>query len=411
MPQGPGVYLFLDEKGNVLYVGKAKSLKHRVSSYFLNKKNLGAKTSALIAKVKKIKVVSAASEIESLLLEANFIKKYSPSYNVRLIDGKSYPFIRVTINDAYPKVLVARRMGDTTSLYFGPYPNTGAMHLVLRTIRRIFPFQSVMVHEKKPCLYYHLNLCPCPTVFKDTEYRKDIARIVKLLSGKTRFVLRDLERKKEAEVRNEQFEKAAVLQRKINAMHLITDPIHKPFEYETNPNLLSDLRRKEADSLKEQLRLVDVDIESLSRIECYDISNTSGTHAVGSMVVFVDGEKDVSEYRRFKIRGVSGQNDVAMISEILKRRLKHADWELPELIIVDGGKGQISSALKALHDANISIPIIGLAKREEIIITSDFKEIRLPRDSETLHLVMRIRDEAHRFAITYHRKLRSVLPR
>ncbi len=208
-------------------------------------------------------------------------------------------------------------------------------------------------------------------------------------------------------VKSENFEKASVLQKKIDSMILIIQPVHKPFEYETNPNLLSDLRNEEMELLRNELLRFGTKTGKLVRIECYDISNTSGKFSTGSMVVFTNGEKDTSEYRRFKIRKDGMPNDFAMMEEVIERRIKHGDWPMPNLLIVDGGKGQISSALKALQQTNLSIPVVGLAKREEIIITSDFTEIRLPKNSQALHLVMRIRDEAHRFALTYHQKLRS----
>lgn len=417
MPQEAGIYFFLDEKNNVLYVGKAKNLKNRVASYFTRNSYILPKTRLLVSKIAKIKTILVNSEIESLLLEANYIKKYKPKYNVSLIDGKAYPLIRIIIKDRYPKVLIVRREEDNSkasgSLYFGPFPNTSAMRMVLRTVRRIFPFQSVANHPKRICLYNHLGLCPCPPMFQTEEerkrYKKNIFYLILFLQGQKKKVIKDLEKERKFYSKNEQFEEAKRIQQQINSIHYITSPIHKPFEYETNPNLKDDLRRNELISLKKHFLKAGVSVENLDRIECYDISNIAGTHAVGSMVVFTNGEKDTSSYRKFKIRLTTGPNDFAMIEEVLGRRLNHGEWEFPKLIIVDGGKGQISSALKALDEQHLSIPLIGLAKREEIIITSDFKEIRLPKDSEALKLVMRIRDEAHRFAITYHRKLRSKL--
>lgn len=363
----------------------------------------------LVSQINDVKTIRVESEIESLLLEANLIKKYKPRYNIRLTDGKAYPLIRITVKDEYPKVLVARRSEDPKSLYFGPFPNSGAMRLVLKTIRRIFPYQSVVNHPNKPCLYYHLGLCPCPSVFEDRHYKKTIKHMVSFLEGKTGKVLKDLENERDLFSKNLEFEEAAKVQKQIDSIALITSKFYKPSEYETNPNLREDIRQEELFELKEELNKNGVGVRNLSRIECYDISNTSGKNATASMVVFKDGEKDSSSYRKFRIRGFyNGKpNDFAMMEEVIKRRLKHDEWETPDLIVVDGGKGQISSALKSLREENSHIPLVGLAKREETIITSDFKEIRLPRDSKQLHLVMRIRDEAHRFAITYHKKLRS----
>lgn len=413
MPKEPGVYLFLDNKGIVLYVGKAKDLRARVTSYFTKGTTLGEKTRILVSKINKIKTIQVATEIESLLLEANLIKKYIPQYNVRFTDGKGYPFIRITVLNDYPAVCVSRKTDDTNSLYFGPYPNVGAMRLVLKTIRRIFPFQSAINHGNKKCLYYHLGLCPCAAATKSQEvkqnYKKVIRYICTFLDGNIQKVIKDLEKERKLASNNELFEQAQDIQKKIDAIRLITNAVTPAFEYVTNPNLSFDVRKKEQTELIEHLQQHGVSIEKLDRIECYDISNFQGSNSVGSMVVFTKGEKDSSEYRRFKIKKIIGPNDFAMMQEIIQRRLTHQEWKLPDLFIVDGGKGQISSAFKMLKNTNTNIPLVGLAKREETIITSDFREIRLPRNSLALHLVMRIRDEAHRFAITYHKKIRSRL--
>ncbi len=411
LPSNPGIYLFLDEKGDVLYVGKAKNLKKRVASYFANRTNLGEKTKQLVKKTRIIKAVKAHSEIEALLLEASFVKKYQPYYNSRLTDGKAYPLIRITKRDEYPKGLIARRQEDKNSLYFGPYPNAGAMKLVLKTVRKIFPFQSVLNHPKKICLYNHLGLCPCPPVFKSgslrKEYMKNIRHLIDFLDGKSKKVIRELGKEREEESKKQNYEKAMEVQKKIDSINIITNPTYKLFEEEINPNLKEDLHTQEGKELANYLQNTSSKVEKVKRIECYDISNIQGKFAVGSMIVFVNGKKDTAFYRRFKIRyNKQEPNDFAMMMEVLERRFMHPEWPYPDLIVVDGGKGQVSSALKVLKKKNLDIPLIGLAKREEIIIVSDLKEIQLPKDSKALLLVMRIRDEAHRFAISYHRKLR-----
>ena len=412
MPLGPGVYLFLNQNNEVLYAGKAKNLRNRVSSYFKNNIELGPKTRILISQIVKIKTIEVPSEIEALLLEANYIKKFRPKYNIRLMDGKAYPLIRITIKDKYPKVLIARRSDDKKSIYFGPFPNSSAVTLVLKTIRKIFPYQSVINHAKRICLYNHLGLCPCPEVVKDKEYRKNIRHIVTLLKGNTKRAIHSLEKERNVLSKLEEFEKAKVLQRKIDAIKLITDPVYNQFDYKVSPNLNQDILDNQSSSLRYLLSQNGIHVEKLERIECYDISNMSGTNATGSLVVFTNGEKDSSQYRRFKIKNLPNfpnlPNDFAMMQQVISRRLNHAEWPYPDLIIVDGGKGQVSAAKKALKEKSITIPVIGLAKREEIIITSDLKEIMLPRTFEALKLVMKIRDEAHRFTISYHRKLRSI---
>lgn len=466
MPSKPGVYLFLDKKGNVLYVGKAKNLKKRVKSYFVNTKNLLEKTRILVSQIEKIKTFIASSEIEALLLEANYIKLYKPKYNAKLTDGKAYPLIQITIKDKYPKVLIARRADDNKSLYFGPFPNSSALRLVLKTIRRIFPYQSVVNHPNKLCLYNHLGLCPCPQVMGYKEYKKNIRHIITFLKGNTKKIISNLKKEKSMLSKREEFEKAEVLQKKIDAIYYVTSPVYEKFDYKINPNLEVDLRNKELLLLKTCLSKHSLQVGNLKRIEAYDISNISGNFATGSMVVFTNGEKDSSEYRRFKINNLPNSpnipNDFAMMQQIISRRLNHHEWSFPDLIIVDGGKGQVSAALKALYSSSDQarpesrevmsssrkrsstrsmtdprflegdkvssrqartidgIPIIGLAKGEETIIIPSpnslslrerarvrFIEISLPKDSPALHLIQRIRDEAHRFAIAYHRKLRS----
>lgn len=413
LPEKSGVYIFLNKKGKILYVGKAKNLKARVSSYFNNRIIFGEKTRLLVSQTEKIKIIITFSEIESLLLEANLIKKSKPLFNIKLTDGKTYPSIRITIKDQYPAVLIARKQDDNQSIYFGPFPNGKAMRLVLKILRKIFPFHSLVNHPKRICLYNHLGLCPCLPVFNSPRLKKaynlNIRRMVSFLKGDVKKVVKELEKERDFWSIKEQYEKASKIQNKINSIKLVTASFHSPIEYELNPNLRDDLREQKIADLKQSLNNNGIKILSLNRIECYDISNISGKHATGSMVVFIKGEKTKSLYRRFKIIFKSNVNDFLMIKEIISRRLKHKEWEYPDLIIVDGGKGQVSFGVQALNENYLKIPIIGIAKKNEIIITSDFREIILPKNSNTLLFLKSIRDEAHRFAIAYHRKLRSKL--
>jgi len=391
-----------------LYIGKAKNLKSRVSSYFLNK-DLGEKTKNLVLQTVKIKTIVVSSEIESLLLEANLIKKYNPKYNIKLTDGKIYPSIRITFKDKYPKIIIVRKQDDKKSLYFGPYPDRGKMRFVLKIIRKIFPYESVLNHPKKICLYNHIGLCPCAEVLGDNGYKKNVKRIIKFLSGKTKKVIDELEKKRDFYSNKQDYKKAGDLQKKIDAIKEITAPVYKPFEYIVNPNFKSDIRKAEQEELVNVLNQKGIAVKNTYRIECFDISNISGFSIAASMVVFINGEKAPREYKRFRIRyfNKGKPNDFAAMEEVISRRFNHLDWETPNLLIVDGGKGQISSALKALNLKNVSVPVIGLTKREETVITAHFKQISLPRNSKALHLLMRIRDEAHRFALAYHKKLRS----
>lgn len=344
-------------------------------------------------------------------MEANLIKKHKPKYNIRLTDGKAYPLIRITNKDIYPAVMTARRPDDKKSIYFGPYPNSTALRSVLRFLRKTFGYQSTANHQKTVCLYNHIGLCPCASIYKtpeaQKEYKKTITHIVDFLNGKTKKVLKELEKERDSFAKNEFFEKAAQIQKQIDQIVYITQPTHKPFEYETNPNLKTDLRMQEMQSLQQILSNHGLNINLPRRIECYDNSNIQGSSPTSSMVVLTDGEIDKSQYRKFKIRTVKGPNDFASMQEVLSRRFRHPEWPMPDLLIVDGGKGQISSAAKVLDELELNIPLVGLAKREETIITPDFKEVRLKKSDPALKLAMRVRDEAHRFAIIFHRKLRS----
>ncbi len=439
MPSKPGVYLYLDKDKNIIYVGKAKDLKSRVSSYFTGLSQLGPKTHALVEQIDKIRIIVVESEIESLLLEAFYIKKYRPRYNIRLTDDKSYPLIKITLKEDYPAVIFAHKMDDPKATYFGPFPSSGSVKLVLRTLRRAFPYQSVLNHPKRTCLYNHLGLCPCPPVNNSEElkkeYRKNIKNIIKVLEGKSQIVLKELKREMEEKSKQEKFEEASILKMKINALRIITEPTIKPFEYDINPNLRIDIRKRELDGLRDSLMASGLTVNPLIRIECYDISNIQGTNATGSLVVLTEGEIDKSQYRKFKIKQDGKPNDFAMMAEMLERRLKHAEWPIPDLLIIDGGKGQLSSVLEAMEKVNVHFPVVGLAKREETIVIptiqsffneshvqevtpslsrhlygkneDNFREISLSKNSASLHLIQRIRNEAHRFAITYHRKLRS----
>ncbi len=420
----------------MLYVGKANDLKARVSSYFTSK-DLGDKTRILVSRIKKINITIVESELEALLLEAFYIKKFRPKYNSRLTDNKSYVRIKIKVKDKYPSMVLVRREEDPTALYFGPYPSTRSVRLVLKTIRRVFPYVSTPNHPKRICLYHHLGLCPCPPVLDSKElqkqYKKNIRNIIRMFEGESQKIMRELEHERDKFSKNEEYEEALKIQKKIAALSLITKPFHRPLEYAVNPNLREDIRNKEMTGLMEALNAKGYNLQTLQRIECFDISNIQGTNATASMVVLSNGEVDKSQYRKFKMK-TKGPNDFVMIQEVLTRRLKHSEWPFPNLLIVDGGKGQVSSALKVLSENGLSIPLIGLAKREETIVIPviarkndeaipfnnreaheisknirnlKFTEVSLPKNSPSLHLIMRIRDEAHRFAITYHKKLRS----
>lgn len=402
--------MFLDDNGKIIYVGKAQNIRKRVSSYFLSK-DLGPKTSVLVSKIKTIKTIPVESEMEAFLLEAYLIKKHDPKYNSRLTDGKSYPYVFVNMEANYPSIQIVRRPAGLKNI-FGPFPNAGDLRYVLKLIRKAFPYQSVTNHPKKKCLYNHLGLCPCPPLLNNTElkkYKNNMKHVVKFLKGDSRGVLKDLENERDEESGKENFEEAMEIQRRIEKIKSITSGFIHPFNYDLNPNLKEDLAERNTHELASLLKENGIQTDDLKRIECFDISNISGEYSVGSMVVFTNGEKDGSSYRRFKIKNPPKvvPNDFAMMSEVLERRLKREDWPQPSLIIIDGGKGQVSAVKKILLKLNKKILIIGLAKREETIITQNLTEIKVPRGTGAFRLITAIRDEAHRFAITYHKKLRS----
>ncbi len=292
---------------------------------------MGSKTNILVSQIAKIKTIIVNSEIEAFLLESRCIKEYKPRYNVKLTDDKAYITIRITIKDKYPKVLMARRPSDKNSIYFGPFPNGAtALRTVLKTIRKIFPYQSVPNHTKRICLYYHFRLCPVPPVFDSPEfrkeYRKNIRHIIDFLKGNTRKIIKDIKKERDILSKNEKFEKADFLQSKIKAIELITGPFYKTtLDININPNLTDDLRVKEIQDLITILNKNNAHVKKLERIECFDISNISGVNATGSMVTFINGEKDGNWYRKFKIKTLTTSNDFGMMEEVIKRRFNHKD--------------------------------------------------------------------------------------
>jgi len=407
------VYFFKDANGKLLYVGKAKDLKKRVTSYFSHKA-LDAKTLKLVSLVVTIEHIRVGSEIEAFLLESSLIKKHKPFYNIKLIDDKSYPMIEIS-SGINPSVTVTRKKIDPKATYYGPYSDATALKAVLKLIRKIFPYQSVKNHPKRKCLYYHLGLCPCILANnKDRkEYSRNLKSIGKFLDGKKEEVVKALTQARDEFSKVEDYENSALVQERINRINLITSETYDPFHYINKPDFYFERIEKELDSLIEILKPY-YQLKSLKRIECYDISNISGKNATGSMVVFENGDKAGKEYRRFKIKTKDTPDDFAMMKEMLSRRLDNASWPTPDLLVIDGGKGQVGAALKALANSGKRIPLIGLAKREEIIVVPikiqsgvEFEEIKLAHSTPGINLLRRIRDEAHRFAITYHKLLRK----
>lgn len=386
-----------------------------MSSYFSQNRPHDVKTTKLISEIKSVEHIIVQSEIDAFLLEANLIKKYKPFYNIKMSDDKSYPYIKITKKDI-PSVTVVRKKNDKKAYYFGPYPDGSNVKTILRIIRRIFPFESVENHPKKRCLYNHIGLCPCASVISKNrhEYRKNIAKIKSFLEGEKDLALKDLLKEQKEYVVKEEFERAATVQKQIDSIHLVTSERFDPHFYSEKPDFYLQRIKNEVESLKEILLKYIPDISDLTRIEGYDISNIQGTNPSASMVVFKNGDSDKSQYRRFKIKSKPTPDDFRMMREVISRRLKRDGWEKPGLIVVDGGKGQVSSAIRSMMLQKKRVPIIGLAKKEETIIipvrtyvSVEFIEVKLPKNTPGINLLRRLRDEAHRFAISYHRNLRS----
>jgi excinuclease ABC subunit C len=424
LPQKPGVYLFKDKRGRVLYVGKSVNLRSRVRAYFGDFSKLGPKTTRLVGQIQKIDYILVASEIEALLLEASLIRKHLPKFNARSKDDKSPLYIKIS-KEEFPKVLISRKNDfQKSDLGFGHCPSAKTVKSVYRLLRRIFPFCSCKKSLGRPCLYYHLGLCqPSPRAIiklkgKEKEeqkmlYQKNIKNLVSFLQGKRSQLTKSFQKQMKKKAANKNFEEAARLRDQIQALQYITQAFKSPHFYLANPNLLFDQRRQELVSLFEILTLKGLPLKKIpARIEAFDISDFSGQQASGSMVTFINGEAEKNLYRRFKVgkgRPKERRDDSARLAEVLRRRFKHPEWGWPDLMIVDGGKPQVSVGQKVLELTGVEIPLIGLAKRREEIIflkKGKFITLQIRKSQPAIHLVQRLRDEAHRFALDYHRFLR-----
>lgn len=392
IPHDPGVYIFRDSLGKVLYVGKALDLYQRVSSYFTGSKNL-------VREIAQINVVVVESELEALILEANLIKKYLPKFNVRLTDDKDYLYIKVT-KEAFPKILTARKHDLKNSLkHFGPFPSSGTVRDTLKALRRVFPWCN---GGKKACFYFHLGLCPgpCADIISQDDYLKIIRHFIQFLGGKKEKLIKELNLEMQIFSSHQKFEEAAKVKKTLDGIFYLTQP-QRVALYLTNPNFLAKEKKLALRELKKVLRLPKIP----RRIEGYDISNIQGKDATGSMVVLTNGEIDKSQYRKFKIKISGKPDDVAMLREMIRRRLTHQEWHIPDLIIVDGGRGQANGVKLEAGNLKLEIPIFGLAKRMEWLYPLDGAIIKISKDSLALKLLQKLRDEAHRFALNYHRKL------
>lgn len=543
LPGKPGVYLMHDEKDAIIYVGKAISLKNRVRQYFQSSRNKGAKIEQMVTHISRFEYIVTDSELEALVLECNLIKEHRPKYNTMLMDDKSYPFIKVTVNEPFPRVMLARQMKKDKAKYFGPYISAGAVKDTIELIRKLYHIRSCNrslpkdIGKERPCLNYHIHQCqaPCQGYISQEEYRKSIDEVVRFLNGHYDLVLKELEEKMMAASDSLEFEKAIEYRelltsvQKVAQKQKITDTAGddrdiiamasegedavvqvffirsgrligrdhfylKSAENDTEGEILSSFIKQfyagtpyipaelmlpeeieDQDIIEEWLtarrerrvhlripkkgtkeKLVELaqknaqmvlkndrerlkreegrtigavkelekilGLKGIIRMEAYDISNTNGFDSVGSMVVYEHGKPKRNDYRKFKIKTVQGPDDYASMNEVLTRRFGHGLREqqeesetggfqiFPDLIMMDGGRGQVNIALEVLEKLHLHIPVCGMVKDDNHRTRGlYFNNTELPIDhnSECFRLITRIQDEAHRFAITFHRQLRS----
>ena len=544
LPAKPGVYIMHGEKDEIIYVGKAISLKNRVRQYFQSSRNKGAKIERMVTHITRFEYIITDSELEALVLECNLIKEHRPKYNTMLKDDKSYPFIKVTVNEPYPRVLFARRMKKDKARYFGPYTSGGAVKDVIELVRKLYQVRSCNrslprdTGKDRPCLYYHMKQCkaPCQGYISQKEYRKNINKVIKFLNGDFQDTISELMEKMQKASEEMRYEDAMEYRDLIHSIEKIgerqkitgygqedrdiiavamdesedlrdQDAVVQVFfirdgkligrdhfylrvaKGDTKAQVLSSFLKQfyagtpfipseimlqseieDADIIEEWLttrrkqkvhirvpkkgtkeKLVELalenarmvlskdrerikreegrtigavhevedwlGLENVVRMEAYDISNISGFESVGSMVVYEKGRPKRSDYRKFKIKWVQGPNDYASMEEVLTRRFTHESngefdsfARLPDLILMDGGRGQVNIALKVLNNLGISIPVCGMVKDDHHRTRGlyfDNVEIPIDTSSEGFRLITRIQDEAHRFAIEYHRSLRS----
>lgn len=399
LPDTPGVYKFLDSKGKVIYVGKALKLKRRVSSYFRPGRARDSRLELLVNEVRDINIIKTASEAEALIYEAGIIKDLLPKFNVDLKDDKSYPYLKLTVNEKYPRLFSTRRRLNDGAIYYGPYVNAKLLKIAVSFMKRVFPLRTCNRLPGSVCLEYHIGQCigSCEGKCSDKEYDELVNQLKQFLVGKKDDLITALKEQMNGFSAKREYEKAIFVKERIEALTAVQQ--------------LHDRSRMpiygELDELQSALDLKTLPV----KIECFDISNTSGQQAVGSMVRFVAGRARRSEYRKYRIKTVTGIDDYLMIREVVRRRYSRFIREnrvFPDLILIDGGKGHLSAVRDELSMLGVKdVPVASIAKKYNHLYTETRADpIRLSPGSRLLLLIQRIRDEAHRFAITYHRSLR-----
>jgi len=428
LPKEPGVYFHKNKAGTIIYVGKAAVLRNRVRQYFQKSRYRDPKTDALVAEIADIDWMVVESELEALFLEAEMIRRYMPQYNILLRDDKSMSYIRIDYDSDYPTVTTTRRPLDDGAKYFGPYFSAYAVRQALKLLRKIFPFATKRTPgQKRATLHYHLGMDPGLEEGKTSleEYRKNLRKLIAVIEGRRKTIIKVLERDMKRAAKAKEFEQAAKLRNQLAWLQgLDKQVIFSDKEF-------LDISKDHA--LNELVNLLSIEKYPF-RIEGYDVSHMQGTDVVASMVVFTNGVSNKAEYRKFKTK-IDHNNDFYNMHETIKRRLSEKNrklWGLPSLVLIDGGKGQLDAAIRARDEAGCStIPFIGLAKREEQIVlqnkksgvilnklsmqglggfsteSEDFTLINLPHNTNLVKLLQRIRDESHRFAVTYHSVLKN----
>lgn len=427
LPKGPGVYFYKNKKGDIIYIGKAARLNMRVRQYFQKSRIRDPKTDALVLEIYDTTWIEVETELDALFLEAELIKRYLPPYNILLRDDKSLSFVRIDIKSDHPTVSLEHRPLDDGAQYFGPYYSAYSVKKALKYMRRIFPFdwKKPSKSDKRPTLDYHIGLSPGLEQQKTSleDYRANLRQLARYLKGERKSIMNEMERDMKRAAKAKEFEQAAIYRNKFRAL----ESLHKQIVFSDREFM--DMSKDQG--LADLTELLGLD-KIPRRIEGYDISHMSGTDTVASMVVFNSGMPDKAAYRKFKMR-VPGNDDFAHMREVMARRLHEPNvkqWGMPNLYLIDGGKGQLSSALSVLEEHNINLPAIGLAKQyEEIVIKKDWPHIKLnenkvrelngvilesddfwmvnlPNNSHVVKLLQRVRDESHRFAVSYHTVLK-----
>lgn len=410
-----------DNTGAIIYIGKARDLKKRVASYFLTSRNHDSKTLTMIGLIRHVDYVPTESEREALLLEQKLISEHKPTFNIMWRDDKSYPHLVLTMSEDYPRLYMTRTKKRSGDVYFGPYPNVSSVRMLLRWAwrKKLFPLRPCRldIKEGKPypyekvkhCLYLHTGECPAPCLAKisSADYKKIAERARLFFQGRKEKIIDTLKKEMEKQSENEQFEEAAKTRDRIETL----DHMNQPVTFREMDESQLETRVRESRAIQEIMKALDLK-RPPQRIECFDISHMQGTEKVASMVSFNNGRPDKSQYRKYIIKTVTGIDDFRSMAEVVGRRYRRLKAEgkpFPDLVLIDGGKGQLSFALQAIQkEAITGLEVAAIAKAEEEIFRPGIStSFRLPEDSAGLLLLRHVRDEAHRFAITFHRLRRG----